>query len=72
MKDSQIGTALGDTFAIYRLEERLGAGGLAEVWRAVDLDFGPGRCPQALYREFWSRLTRERLRADIELLAAHA
>jgi serine/threonine protein kinase len=61
----------GDQFGRYRLEERLGAGGMAEVWRAVEIDTGR----VVALKRFAGTLASaeaERLRADVELLAAHA
>ena len=58
-------------FGKYRLEERLGAGGLAEVWRAVDTETGQ----TVALKRFTGALTSkasEMLRADLELLATHA
>jgi serine/threonine protein kinase len=61
----------GGRYGRYRLEERLGAGGLAEVWRATD--FATGRV--LAVKRFMGALASadaERLRAEIELLAATA
>ena len=58
-------------FGKYRLEERLGAGGLAEVWRAVDTETGQ----TVALKRFTGAIApnaSERLRADLELVATHA
>jgi hypothetical protein len=57
-------------FDRYNLEERLGQGGLAEVWRAVDLTNGRVVALKRFFRG--SGADADRLRAEIELLAAHA
>src|SRR4051794_12393942 len=58
-------------FGRYNLEERLGQGGLAEVWRAVDLTNGRVVALKRFFRGLVGS-DRERMRAEIELLAAHA
>lgn len=61
----------GGRFGRYNLEERLGHGGLAEVWRAVDLSNGR----VVALKMFTAREmggVGDRLRAEVELLAAHA
>jgi hypothetical protein len=61
----------GARFGRYNLEERLGQGGLAEVWRAVDLTNGRVVALKRFFRGLVGS-DRERMRAEIELLAAHA
>ena len=58
-------------FGRYRLEERLGAGGLAEVWRAVDTESGQTVAIKRFTGAIASNAS-EVLRADLELLATHA
>jgi eukaryotic-like serine/threonine-protein kinase len=61
----------GEMFGRYRLEARLGEGGLAEVWKAVDTASGQ----TIALKRFTGALASgdaERLRADVELLAANA
>ena len=61
----------GGRFGRYNLEERLGHGGLAEVWRAVDLSNGR----VVALKMFTAREmggVGDRLRAEVELLATHA
>ena len=58
-------------FGKYRLEERLGAGGLAEVWRAVDTQTGQTVALKRFTGAIASNAS-EVLRADLELLATHA
>ncbi len=61
----------GGLFGPYRLEELVGIGGLAEVWRAIDTNSGR---VVALKRFTGALMTKasEQVRADMELLAAHA
>ncbi|HYI22374.1 MAG TPA: serine/threonine-protein kinase, partial [Candidatus Limnocylindrales bacterium] len=61
----------GQLFGAYRLEQHVGTGGLAEVWRALDTRSGR----VVALKRFTGALTAkgsEQLRADMELLAAHA
>src|SRR3954453_24221992 len=58
-------------FGRYNLEERLGQGGLAEVWRAVDLTNGRVVALKRFFRGLVGG-DRERMRAEVELLSAHA
>ncbi len=63
--------AVGEQFGGYRLTERLGIGGLAEVWLATERD----SARSVALKIFSGRLgseDAERLRAEVELLAAHA
>ncbi len=60
-----------ELFGQYRLEERIGAGGLAEVWRAVDTETGRVVALKRFTGAIASSAS-ERLRADTELLATHA
>ena len=61
----------GRLFGPYRLDELVGKGGLAEVWRAFDTRSGR----VVAVKRFTGALTTrdsEQVRADMELLAAHA
>ena len=63
--------APGEPFGPYRLKAPLGRGGLAEVWRATDTRTG-ATVALKLFTVPLEKAGSERVRAEAELLAAHA
>jgi serine/threonine protein kinase len=53
---------LGETLSHYRLEERLGAGGMSEVFRAVDLALGRQAAVKVVAQRLEPQLRRRLLR----------